>query len=154
VPLPPDEHLFKRKRAPIRYEEIEIYFADQKLGPHQNLPDADLLRALHAYAADYFASPGPQKTQRAWKSMDETALLALGILLEETTSSTLGVTGELVFTEEDQTCGDRAAQTWDGAQWVESVIARRPASESTQRPDPNIRESSPQDAIGRDRELA
>jgi hypothetical protein len=34
-----------------------------------------------------------------WKSMDETALLALGILMEELCQEALDQTGDLVFTE-------------------------------------------------------
>lgn len=34
-----------------------------------------------------------------WKSLDETALLAMGILLEEMSLESLGKTGDLVFTE-------------------------------------------------------
>ncbi|KAH7401856.1 Mnd1 family-domain-containing protein [Phaeosphaeria sp. MPI-PUGE-AT-0046c] len=37
--------------------------------------------------------------ERAWKCMDETALIAFGILLEETTREVLGETGDLAFTE-------------------------------------------------------
>jgi hypothetical protein len=36
---------------------------------------------------------------KAWKCMDETALIALGILMEETVRGVLGETGDLAFTE-------------------------------------------------------
>lgn len=38
-----------------------------------------------------------------WKSLDETALMALGILMQETAVNTLGETGDLVFTEGEKT---------------------------------------------------
>jgi hypothetical protein len=37
--------------------------------------------------------------EKAWKCMDETALIAFGILLEETVREVLGETGDLAFTE-------------------------------------------------------
>lgn len=150
----------------------DIYFADEHLplptthagrskGRNGDvLPDSDLLKAIHAYTADFYArtiSPSvlsrrPSNAHRqtnstrkrkrtevgadeagkddekdefssaepasnvretgnkakkdqkmaAWPStasLDETALLALGILLEESCLQVLGRTGDLVFTE-------------------------------------------------------
>ena len=37
-----------------------------------------------------------------YRSMDETALIALGILMEEAARDTLGRTGDLVFTEGEE----------------------------------------------------
>ena len=46
----------------------------------QRLPDSDLSKALHAYVSDFYAAIGDGVD---FVSLDETALLALGILVEE-----------------------------------------------------------------------
>ncbi|KAF2759261.1 hypothetical protein EJ05DRAFT_510096 [Pseudovirgaria hyperparasitica] len=103
IPLRPDEVLFKRKGAPQRYEEDDIYNADSKLHPDdQKLPDSDLLKALHAYASAFYAGAlSPGGARKSFKSLDETALLAMGILMEEAARETVGASGDLVFTEAD-----------------------------------------------------
>lgn len=91
--------LFKKANAPIRYEETDYYFANEKLPAEQQLPTGDLLGAVHVYIAKFFARNPCPEMEKAWKCMDETALIALGILLEETTREVLGETGDLAFTE-------------------------------------------------------
>lgn len=96
--VPPEEVLFRRKGAPVRYEEDDVYFADRHLRPEQRLPDSDLLKDLHAYAADYYGTiAGDQGND--FRSLDETALLALGILVEEAARAALGETGHLALAE-------------------------------------------------------
>ena len=111
--LPPEEVLFSRKAAPQRYAEKDIYFANEALpdGGRDVLPDSDMLKAIHAYASRYYeALPerlrGEERRQCFVgsrhideRSMDETALLAFGILLEEAAREALGKNGDLVFTE-------------------------------------------------------
>lgn len=99
IAVPPDEVLFRRKGAPVRYEEDDIYCADRHLGPHQRLPDSDLLKTIHAYASDFYASATPNGGKTDFKSLDETALLAMGILLEEAAVEALGKTGDLALVE-------------------------------------------------------
>ena len=82
-PLPPEEVLFRRRGAPIRYEEDDSYAADRYLTHEQRLPDADLLKILHAYVSDFYSTFPTDDGDLDFKSFDETALLALGILLEE-----------------------------------------------------------------------
>jgi hypothetical protein len=98
-PLRPDEVLFKQSHAPIRYEESDYYFAHENLPTGQQLPDADLLSALHAYVSKLYSRIEGPGTEKAWKCMDETALIAFGILMEETVKEVLGETGDLAFTE-------------------------------------------------------
>jgi len=100
VPIPPEEVLFRRKGAPIRYEEDDIYPADRHLGPQQRLPDSDLLKTVHAYASDFYANATSDGGKRDFKSLDETALLAMGILLEEAAAEALGKTGDLALVED------------------------------------------------------
>lgn len=75
--------------------ETDTYFtSDNAVG---NLPDSDLLKALHVYAADFYAAE--REAVADYRSLDETALLALGVLMEELCRDQLGEGGDLVFTE-------------------------------------------------------
>lgn len=125
--IPPEEVLFRRKGAPIRYEENDIYFANERLGSDQMLPDSELLKHLHSYASSFYRNATSTGGKRDWKSMDETALLALGILIEEAAQEHLGESGDLAFVEdegEDSLTGHR--QYWDGERWVRSVVSKNP----------------------------
>lgn len=101
IAIPPDEVLFRRKGAPVRYEEDDIYAADRHLKPHQRLPDSDLLKTVHFYASDFYANATPDGGKHDFQSLDETALLAMGILLEEAAAEVLGSTGDLALVEGD-----------------------------------------------------
>ena len=108
VPVPPEEVLFRRKTAPQRYEEIDFYWAERNLTLDRPLPDSDLLKAIHTYASNFYDRATIDKGQGDYGSMDETALLALGILLEEAAKETLGATGDLAFIEgEEKDDGER-----------------------------------------------
>lgn len=100
--IPPDEVLFRRAGAPARYEEHDIYFANEQLSSDQKLPDSDLLKYIHSYASRFYHSATATGGAKDWKSMDETALLALGILLEETAKESLGQSGDLAFIEDER----------------------------------------------------
>lgn len=111
--LPPEEVLFSRKAAPPRYAEKDIYFANEGLpdGGRDVLPDSDMLKAIHGYTSRYYeALPERHRGEERRKcfvgsrhiderSMDESALLAFGVLLEEAAREALGKNGDLVFTE-------------------------------------------------------
>ncbi|KAI0471239.1 hypothetical protein F4859DRAFT_111830 [Xylaria cf. heliscus] len=107
--LAPEEVLFKRSGAPVRYAEKDIYQAHEHLpdGGRGILPDSDLLKTIHSYASHFYRDlPANKQTIRgetgagvSERSMDETALLAFGILLEEASREALGKKGDLVFTE-------------------------------------------------------
>ncbi|KAH7326072.1 hypothetical protein B0I35DRAFT_405374 [Stachybotrys elegans] len=100
-PHAPDEVLFRRTAAPIRYAEHDVYQAFDRYitdaGRHA-LPDSDLLKAIHGYSSKFYESTRHDRGGMKSK-MDETALLALGILLEEAGREVLGRRGDLVFTE-------------------------------------------------------
>ena len=98
MPIPPEEVLFRRLGAPERDIHDDFYWADRHLSEKQILPDSDLLKAIHSYAADFFKAMG-DKGRVNFLSMDETALLAVGMLLEETADEVLGETGDMVFVE-------------------------------------------------------
>ncbi|KAH7148710.1 hypothetical protein EDB81DRAFT_471903 [Dactylonectria macrodidyma] len=109
VPLAPDEVLFRRKDAPERYLEHDIYYAHERELPRGGqgvLPESDLLKAVHSYASSFYSSKSKSRDRHpagdmnvAARSMDETALLAVGILLEEAGKEILGRRGDQVFTE-------------------------------------------------------
>lgn len=107
--LAPEEALFRRKNAPVRYAEQDIYWANEDLpnGGRRHLPDANLLKSVHGYTSRFYEAAATRLGPRCVvgtriideRSMDETALLAFGILLEEASRDALGKTGDLVFTE-------------------------------------------------------
>ena len=99
--VPPEAVLFRRKNAPTRYEESDIYFANER-ELRTELPESDLLKALHCYASDFYSRTTTDSGMGDYRSMDETALIALGILMEEATRDILGQSGDLVFTEGEE----------------------------------------------------
>lgn len=102
--LRPDEVLFKRKNAPIRYEEDDYYPAHNRLSDQQ-LPRGELATSIHAYITHMYAQVDARGRSIRWRHLDGTVLLALGILVEETARSVIGETGDLAFTEADQDDG-------------------------------------------------
>ncbi|KAK8216706.1 hypothetical protein M8818_001669 [Zalaria obscura] len=132
--VPPEEVLFRRKGAPQRYEENDLYFINDHLPPDQRLPDEDLLRHLHTYASDFYHASTVTGGSKNWRSLDETALLALGILLEEELNDSLGTSGDLAFVEgEDQDAGVTGRTYWNGERWTKAVVARKPAVSGSNR---------------------
>lgn len=107
--MAPEEVLFSRRNAPQRYAEKDIYFAHEGLpdGGRDALPDSDMLKAMLGYASYFYDALGQRHDSKGRgggsrvdeRSMDETALLAFGILLEEAAQDCLGKNGDLVFTE-------------------------------------------------------
>ena len=116
--------LFRRKNAPTRYEESDFYFASDSL-TSGTLPDSDLLKALHCYTSDLYLHISADQGSGDWRSLDETALLALGILMEEVCREKLGEAGDMVFTE-GESKGDKPEQR---SSWKEkgSVITKTEA---------------------------
>ncbi|KAF2765153.1 hypothetical protein EJ03DRAFT_261117, partial [Teratosphaeria nubilosa] len=109
VAVPPEEVLFRRRNAPARYEEDDVFAADRFLKSGQSLPESELLKEVHGYVSDFYESLG-EAGESNFKSFDETALIAMGILLEEAAKDSLGRTGDLVFVEaeyEDPEDGSR-----------------------------------------------
>jgi len=145
-------------------------------GKVRQLPQSDLLKSMHVYVSDFYATLMPpsrcepdmesrrngekiddaigrsnrRKTQSAdYHSFDETALLAMGILVEEMATEVLGATGNLVFVEGaevdqkalrkgdlgNETAGQSkktVAERWIGSETLDgnypSVIARNEAA--------------------------
>ncbi|KAK2036596.1 membrane protein [Colletotrichum somersetense] len=109
--LAPEEVLFRRKAAPERFAEFDVYMSHERnlLGAGRaSLPDSDLLKSVHFYASHFYSALGGPKRNPSYqvgsrnideRSMDESALLAFGILLEEAGKDVLGSKGDMVFTE-------------------------------------------------------
>lgn len=90
----------------MRYAEYDIYPSHERdlpRGGRDVLPGSDLLKAVHSYSSHYYEAMSRRDAQDDRRldnrSMDETALLAFGILLEEAGREVLGRRGDLVFTE-------------------------------------------------------
>ncbi|KAJ5095902.1 hypothetical protein NUU61_005258 [Penicillium alfredii] len=95
----PEEVLMRSQNIPKQSAENEIYFAHESLPADGTLPSSELLEAIHAYAADYYEYATEDHGQDDYHSMDETALIAMGILVEEMAQEALGDTGDLVLVE-------------------------------------------------------
>lgn len=116
VAVPPEEVLFRRQGAPTRYEEDDFYWADRHLTDKQKLPESDLLKAIHAYTSDFYGRATKNKGAVDFESLDETALLGLGILLEEMAGHVLGDSGDLAFVEGEEIADpDDDADAKDGS---------------------------------------
>ncbi|CAG8975246.1 hypothetical protein HYALB_00007946 [Hymenoscyphus albidus] len=116
----PEEVLFRRKNAPTRFAEHDIYFANDRDVQANDLPESDLLKALHAYTSDFYSRASPDGGSIDWRSLDETALIALGILMEE--ASHLAKTSDLALTE-GETVGLPAQSAKSDSRLHETITA-------------------------------
>ena len=98
IPYAAHEVLQRSINAPDQDFE-SLYSADGRLKPTQKLPDSDLVKAAHSYASDFYNMAIENRGQHDFRSLDETALLAFGILLEEASREMLGVTGDMALIE-------------------------------------------------------
>ena len=141
--MTPDEVLQRRNNAPERYAEGDVWLDMERQAAEKQLPDSDLLKALHVYTSDYYKFATKSRGKRDWRSMEETALLALGVLLEETAGGVVGETGDLAFVEsqdaDNQTIGP---MYWNGQRWIRSVVDRRSVGRTGVRDDSRARVAS------------
>lgn len=94
LPITPEEVLYGRTTIP----EDLIDQAYESAGSSE-LPQSELLKAIHSYASDFYSVAAEQQGTFDFKSLDETALVAVGILLEEAVKEALGQNGDMVFVE-------------------------------------------------------
>lgn len=120
--------LFRRKGAPIRYEEDDFYWADKYLTDSQKLPESDLLKAIHAYASDFYGRAVKGRGMVDFESLDETALLAVGVLMEEMAGDVLGETGDMAFVEGEY---DEVEEAEEGALPEEDTFSGEEDPESS-----------------------
>ncbi|KAI9756513.1 MAG: hypothetical protein M1815_003384 [Lichina confinis] len=96
----PPKRLFKKPPQDPSSSFPAAFFSPACLPDATLLPASDMLQAIHAYASDYYARATRARGRAGdWYSMDETALLALGVLLEEACLLSLGDTGDLALVE-------------------------------------------------------
>jgi hypothetical protein len=104
--------LAEPKVPPEIAEDVMVYEEWLRNLPSQlSLPDSDLLRAIHAYVSDFQSvlQRLPEYTR-----MDGTALLCLGVLLEEMVAEAVGETGHLAFLESEEIRNDENPTFWNG----------------------------------------
>jgi UAF complex subunit Rrn10 len=97
IPQAPEEVLLRSINAPdiIPYD---FYAAADLLQPG-DLPESGLLKAVHIYASDFYSLATHDHGKHDFKSLDETALIAMGFLLEEAAREMLGETGDMALVE-------------------------------------------------------
>jgi len=103
TPSAPEEVLLRRVNAPAQIP-CDYYNADEKLKPDQKLPDSHLVKDIHMYVSHFYEATNESGETYDFRSLDETALLAMGILLEEACKEPLGASGDMVLAE---------PQSWD-----------------------------------------
>lgn len=112
-----EEHgRFPRKRRKVMREASRGAETEQPQETEVDalFPDSDLLKAIHRYAAEYYARTLPPAEQRlSNQSLDETALLALGTLLEQAVVRCLGENGELELVEKRSAGDDKGSEGWE-----------------------------------------
>ncbi|OAG35060.1 hypothetical protein AYO21_10792 [Fonsecaea monophora] len=100
LPLAPEEVLLRRSTIP-EHVIHDSYDAAGELSSHEKLPESEMLKAVHAYASDFYSCAVQGQGTFDFRTFDETALIAFGILLEEAVKETLGQDGDMVFVEPD-----------------------------------------------------
>ncbi|CAL5873583.1 uncharacterized protein PFLUO_LOCUS7864 [Penicillium psychrofluorescens] len=127
-PLRPEEVLLRREHAVDFEAKDSTYFANETLPTNRPLPSSDLLEAIHAYVADHYEFTTEDQGQSDYKTMDETALIAMGVLIEELAKEALGETGDLVLVE-----GQELSDDEDSHPGSESDSVPRPVAKSLRR---------------------
>ncbi|CAI7667954.1 unnamed protein product [Penicillium viridicatum] len=126
--LRPEELLYRKQNIPAESIEEKIYFAHENLPSDQSLPSSDLLETIHAYAADYYEYATADNGKDDHQTMDETALLALGILIEEMAKEELGETGDLALVE-----GQELSEAEDDKTGLESDTTTKSTARAARR---------------------
>ncbi|ETI26887.1 hypothetical protein G647_09986 [Cladophialophora carrionii CBS 160.54] len=98
LPISPEAVFLGRTTVP---EDVihQQYDLSSTLPGSSKLPESEMLKAIHTYASDFYASAAAQGGKFDFKSLDETALIAIGVLLEEAVKEALGQNGDMVFVE-------------------------------------------------------
>ncbi|KAK5943778.1 hypothetical protein PMZ80_004787 [Knufia obscura] len=126
-PSTPEEVLLRRVNAPDQIS-YDYYNADEKLNADQKLPDSDLLKDIHAYVSDFYEATNDPLDTFDFRSLDETALLAMGILLEEACKEAIGESGDMVFTE-PQSWDQKLPGSLDSQRQVEGMVVPKRVQE-------------------------
>lgn len=98
LPIAPEEVLLRRTTVPEN-TIYDNYDAAGQLSGLNKLPESEMLKAIHTYAADFYSTAVEDQGRVDFRSLDETALVAVGILLEEAVREAVGENGDMVFVE-------------------------------------------------------
>lgn len=94
-------HVKFNQIRPSSADDVLAKFADDGVNVpvefHPDLPSSDLLKALHYYTGEYFRH---HDNYEGYRTLDETAMLSLGILIEEAIKDILGPHGALEYAED------------------------------------------------------
>jgi hypothetical protein len=116
----PEQILLGEEEVPSEYkdDEDDTLYDNwyRNLPPQLSLPDSDLLHAIHAYVSNFYSIV--PNNQNGFESMDGTALLAMGILLDEMVTETIGETGQLAFLESERMYCGGVRTFWNGIREV------------------------------------
>ncbi|KAF2429936.1 hypothetical protein EJ08DRAFT_551770, partial [Tothia fuscella] len=93
-PISAEDVYYSRKNTGERPERRD----DDDLAEDE-LPPSELTNALHRYVSRWMARPEIQRKYLHKKSFDFSAMLAFGILLDETIEESIEETGHLAFAE-------------------------------------------------------
>lgn len=99
LPLAPEEVLLQRVTVPQEVVTESYDDAASLLSRGNKLPESEMLKSIHMYASDFYASAVEERGTFDSRSIDETGLIAIGILLEEAVKEALGENGDMVFVE-------------------------------------------------------
>jgi hypothetical protein len=97
LPVAPEDYL-RQTRIPAEIFN-DNHDTGGELAAARKLPESEMLKAIHTYASDLYNSATMNQGTYDFRSLDETALIAVGILLEEAVKEALGETGDMVFVE-------------------------------------------------------
>lgn len=114
----PIDVLFRRKYAPAHARDVYAVDRTDEAVIGGTLPDSDLVKSVHGYVSGFYGgrlgcgrgdidgagdnvsiNGSRKRANSAWYSMDETALLAVGVLLEEACDDIVDEIGYRAFAE-------------------------------------------------------
>ncbi|KAJ5960062.1 uncharacterized protein N7479_007212 [Penicillium vulpinum] len=131
--LRPEEIFYRKQNILAESVDEKTYFAHENLPSDQALPNSELLETIHAYAADYYEYATADNGKDDHQTMDETALLAMGILIEEMAKEELGETGDLALVEGQELSEEEDNQTGLESDTTNKSAVRRKRANSNVR---------------------
>ena len=82
------------------YDDLEDEI-DEELFDDVPLPESDIIEAIQSYAGHFYANTTDRSRTEHFLSMNGSALIAMGVLLEELGTELLGETGDMVLVERE-----------------------------------------------------
>ena len=81
-------------------EDLEDWIDEETLNDVP-LPESDIIEAVQSYAGHFYANTTDTRRTEHFSSMNGSALIAMGVLLEELGNELLGETGDMVLVERE-----------------------------------------------------